>query len=71
MSDCLPVGVSGTRCPRPVEVRVHLVDTLDGATQSRTQVCALHGIQAATMAFVDETTERQPCTVVLAPLDAL
>jgi len=68
VSDCTPLWVSGIRCPRQVEVRVHLIHS-DGSTHSRTQVCALHGLQAAAMAFADVTIVRTPCTVVLAPLE--
>jgi hypothetical protein len=65
--DCVPLDCAGLRCPRPAEVRAYLVDT-DGSTRSQSAVCAVHGFQAAAMAFTDTTTARQPCTVILAPL---
>jgi hypothetical protein len=67
MTDCKPVWTTGIRCPRLPEVRVHLIHP-DGSTHSRTQVCALHGLQAASLAFVDVTIVRAPSTVVIAPL---
>lgn len=67
--DCTRGVAAGSLCPRPAEVRVHLVNTATGQTNRRDTMCPVHAVEAVLLAFRNlEYPSRDLVTVIVAPL---